>query len=237
MRTLVASLGAGFVVTALLFLLIPLMNRTAYGRPELKRGARARWIRTKKERVRSTAEAKPPRAKPRAQRPPKPPPPEPRFARPAPPRARARSAAGPLRVDAFALEGLGIGNIPLHVPEDPPETEAEAAAAPEKPGPAREKELYLPHEIDTPPRPLRRVTPTYPRRAFRRSVEGFAVLTFVVDRDGRIRDVAVAEWEGSREFGDAAEKALRRWTFAPGRRKGEPVAVRCRLRFHFREED
>jgi protein TonB len=231
--------AGGLSVTVALFLLIPLMNRSVYRRPEKKRGSRVRWMKIHKSRqpLKTAEKNTPPRKKPKALPPPKPPPPKPRFRRPPPPTTRIDARGGPLRIDPGTLKGLAPGGVPLFIPREPEKAE-EGSGAVENEAPVKtEKGLYLPHELDTPPRPLRRVTPVYPSRARRREIEGFAVLRFVVDARGQVRDIRIADWEGTETFGEAAEQALRRWTFSPGRRGGKAVAVRCQLRFFFREED
>jgi TonB family protein len=142
---------------------------------------------------------------------------------------------GPLRIDPWDLRGASTGGIPLYVPTEPESAGKEAGSA--KPTPTRQKDLFDPYEVDSPPKPRHQIPPLYPRRALRKGIEGYATLKFTVDEKGKVRDIRVAEWGGSREFGKAAVAALRKWTFTPGRRRGKPVAVRCRLRFTFQEED
>ncbi|MHC4600789.1 MAG: energy transducer TonB [Planctomycetota bacterium] len=238
-KNAILGLAGGVAATLALFLLIPLMNRSVYRRPEPRRGIRVRWMKLKKSRqpLKTDAKKTPPRTKPKALPPPKPPPPKPKFRRPPPPKTRIGAPGGRLRIDPGTLSGLAPGGVPLFLPEEPDDSEGKPppvdAGTPE----AREKTLYHPHEIDRPPRPLKRITPAYPSRARRRGIEGFAVLRFVVDARGRVRDVRITAWEGTETFGEAAERALLRWTFSPGRRGGKAVAVRCQLRFLFREED
>jgi protein TonB len=238
-RNAILGVAGGLMATLALFLLIPLMNRSVYRRPEPRRGARVRWMKLRKAHRPAKADEKKAerRRSAKAPRPPKPVPPKPKFRRPPAPKTRLGPRGGPLRIDPGTLSGLAPGGVPLFVPPEPEIREGEERPEETKSPTASEKALYLPHEIDAPPRPRKRVTPVYPSRARRRGIEGFAVLRFVVDARGKVRDIRVAAWEGTEAFGEAAERALRRWTFTPGRRGGKAVAVRCQLRFFFREEE
>lgn len=73
----------------------------------------------------------------------------------------------------------------------------------------------------------------YPEEARRQGIEGRVILDFVVDTEGRTRDVTVHK--SLHPLCDsAAVRALRDTRFVPGRRAGEPVPVRMRLPVRFR---
>jgi protein TonB len=64
--------------------------------------------------------------------------------------------------------------------------------------------------------------PTYPMQLRREGIDGQANVTFVVNESGRVITAKV-ESLTHREFGVAAEKAVRKWRFNPGTRNGRPV--------------
>jgi len=61
----------------------------------------------------------------------------------------------------------------------------------------------------------KRVAPVYPRGAERRKIEGHVVVTYSVDTDGKVSNVAVAEAEPAGVFDDAAMKAVSKWKYEP----------------------
>ena len=76
------------------------------------------------------------------------------------------------------------------------------------------------------PRLLREVKPQYTAQAMRAKIQGEVLLECVVMPDGSVGNIKVARSLDS-AFGldEEAIKAARQWRFAPGTRKGEPVAV------------
>ena len=66
------------------------------------------------------------------------------------------------------------------------------------------------------PAPTRRVAPAYPRAARLRGVEGWVVLDYRVDGDGRVTDVAIREAQPEGAFELAARRALERWRYPAG---------------------
>ncbi len=61
----------------------------------------------------------------------------------------------------------------------------------------------------------KRVAPVYPRGAERRKIEGHVVVTYNVNTDGSVSDVAVAEAVPEGVFDDAAVKAVSKWKYKP----------------------
>ncbi len=88
-------------------------------------------------------------------------------------------------------------------------------------------------ELDEPPRPVSRMPPLYPPRAKVRRIEGFAVVEFLVNREGEVSDVKVTQSQPAGIFSEAAMKAVRRWKFQPGKKNGEAVVTRVRQRLNF----
>jgi periplasmic protein TonB len=92
-------------------------------------------------------------------------------------------------------------------------------------------------DLDAAPRPVAQMRPLYPSRARSRRVEGVVNLVFVVDAEGRVRDIEVEAARPSGYFEEAARRAAARWRFTPGMRNGVPVAVRVRQAIRFQLED
>jgi protein TonB len=76
--------------------------------------------------------------------------------------------------------------------------------------------------------------PVYPRTARRRSLEGRLILRVAIDHNGRVDAVEVAWSSGHVILDRAAERAVRRWKFEPGRRAGIPVRTAIDIPVVFR---
>jgi len=87
-------------------------------------------------------------------------------------------------------------------------------------------------DLDNPPRPLVQAAPVYPHNLKRQGVEGKVWLIFIVDETGNVRRPRV-EKSTNREFDDAALRAIRQWKFEPGEKDNRKVNTRVRLPLNF----
>jgi protein TonB len=74
--------------------------------------------------------------------------------------------------------------------------------------------------------------PVYPRALRQQSISGYAVIGFIVDTEGDVRDVRVIQ-ATHEEFGAAAVACVSEWKFQPGVRGGRKVNVRLSVPIHF----
>ena len=72
---------------------------------------------------------------------------------------------------------------------------------------------------------LRRVPPVYPKKAAKAGIDGWAVIRYSIDEQGRTRNLEVVETGGDSAFGRAAKEAVKKWRFEPARQDGTPIAV------------
>jgi len=88
--------------------------------------------------------------------------------------------------------------------------------------PAPSGEYYSTSEVTTPPFPTYQVVPIYPHEYKSDNVQGEAIVSFVVEKDGTVQQARVlsATREG---FGYSALQSVVRWRFRPGRMNGQPV--------------
>ena len=100
-----------------------------------------------------------------------------------------------------------------------------------------EKAVFALSELDKAPVPRVRLQPVYPVHARMRRVEGTVTVEFVVGEDGRTRDIKAVHSHPGDVFVNAAIRAIRRWRFRPGTKRGRPVAAKLRQKFTFRLED
>jgi TonB family protein len=85
----------------------------------------------------------------------------------------------------------------------------------------------------SPPRVVTKVEPKYSEEARRAKYEGTAILYVAVDASGRARDLKVLRPLGL-GLDEAALAAVREWTFQPGMKDGQPVAVHATIEVNFR---
>ncbi|MCP1728457.1 TonB family protein [Natronospira proteinivora] len=74
-------------------------------------------------------------------------------------------------------------------------------------------------------KPLRIEAPRYPTRAYRSNIEGFALVSFVVDEYGETREVRVVDSSPGDIFDRSAKEAVESWRFEPRVVDGRPVST------------
>lgn len=79
---------------------------------------------------------------------------------------------------------------------------------------------------------IERAAPDFPGAALRAGIDGWVVLEFTVDLNGRVTDVEIAD-SSSRVFHRNATAALSKWRFEPVTENGEKVPARATVRFTF----
>ncbi|OBT16323.1 energy transducer TonB [Vibrio sp. UCD-FRSSP16_10] len=84
--------------------------------------------------------------------------------------------------------------------------------------------------------PLHRIEPRYPTRALSRKIEGFVVMSFTINQNGRPTDIQVLQSQPNRIFDREAKRALQRWKYQPlivdGKataRKGQTLKLEFKL--------
>jgi TonB family protein len=80
---------------------------------------------------------------------------------------------------------------------------------------------------------LKRVNPVMPSVAAQKKLKGYVVLAYVIDAEGRVRDVEVTESTPERIFDLAARDAVRKWTFEPRTENGVPVESKKTVKLIF----
>ncbi|WP_300162816.1 energy transducer TonB [Solidesulfovibrio sp.] len=80
-----------------------------------------------------------------------------------------------------------------------------------------------------------RALPHYPSEAKRGNQEGKVVLRLFIDAEGALRSAEIVEHSGL-DFAEEALQAVRKSTFFPAKRNGQPVASRALLAIRFKLE-
>jgi TonB family protein len=117
----------------------------------------------------------------------------------------------------------GAGARPAPTPVSPAPSSSAAATPPAAPA-TRRGDLVGSAELDRAPQIASVVKPEYPSIARRMNISGTVVLSVLVTETGRVEDVKVVRDPG-RNVGlpQAAEKAVRQWTFVPAEKNGVAV--------------
>lgn len=91
--------------------------------------------------------------------------------------------------------------------------------------PTADAAAYEQTEVDQIPITVVKTRPIYPYRALRLSLSGEVRVKFLVDVDGKVRDIRITQAHPPDVFDDSVINALLNWRFKPGRLKGRPVAT------------
>lgn len=80
------------------------------------------------------------------------------------------------------------------------------------------------HAADSEAKVVTQVAPSYPAEAARSGTEGWVDIEFTVGADGKVSGVSVMKAKPSRTFEAEAVKAIKKWTFTPATKDGQPVS-------------
>ena len=92
--------------------------------------------------------------------------------------------------------------------------------------------VFDPSALDQQPVPRFQARPQYPAQMRQEGIAGEAVVDFIVDTNGNVRN-ATAIRASNGQFGDAAVAAVSRWTFKPGRKNGHAVFTHMQVPIEF----
>lgn len=82
-------------------------------------------------------------------------------------------------------------------------------------------------------KPLYRTPPPYPQNAARLRKEGYAIVKFVVDKNGFVKDPEATDYRGSKTFQKTSVNTVKKWRYAPRFENGEPVETTLWVRLDF----
>ena len=98
------------------------------------------------------------------------------------------------------------------------------------------RDLILAPEIEgkgvSNPKPVIEIVPSYPTKLIKGKIAGFALVEFIIDDMGRVRDTKVLE-TNHKLFGRYGEIAFKNTRYYPARSNGKPVSVRVRQSLSF----
>ena len=79
--------------------------------------------------------------------------------------------------------------------------------------------------VDQQPRAMSRPPLEYPARAMAKRIEGFVMLSILIDEEGNVSEVKVIEADPPDTFEEAAISNIKKWKFEPARYQGKPVSI------------
>ncbi len=88
--------------------------------------------------------------------------------------------------------------------------------------------------VDAPPQAVVTGGFRYPPAAKKKGVQGYVVLSVLVDETGAIQDVRLIESSPPEIFDQSAMEGIRRWRFKPAQYQGKPVKVWVQQKIVFR---
>lgn len=93
-------------------------------------------------------------------------------------------------------------------------------------------EIFDINDLDTRPKTVKQVAPTYPISAKRRGLSGWADAQFIIDKRGNVVNVKI---KGSSDliFEKPTLDAVRQWKFTPGQKNGKVVTTRAETRIPY----
>ena len=77
--------------------------------------------------------------------------------------------------------------------------------------------------VDSAARALKRAPVEYPRRAKAKDIEGYVVISLLIDKSGKVATAKVIESEPVGIFEDKALQTIKTWLFEPAKYKGKAV--------------
>jgi protein TonB len=88
--------------------------------------------------------------------------------------------------------------------------------------------------VDQEPRAVSRAPLNYPPRAKAKEIEGFVLLSILVNEQGDVEQVRVLESEPRDTFEEVAIRNIKKWKFEPALYNGEPVKIWVNQPIQFR---
>lgn len=216
MRLVVGIVLALLVNFGLFYLMEHMTNSNSVDKRDIEEVQILDFVRLKKDEVQPETKK---RELPKKPPPPDEPPPPPE---PTPTQANKPDAPTP-EMDIPAID------VPMNITGGP--YLGDFSAAPKAaPAPAPSNAPMLDNEVV----PLVRIPPKYPRVASRRGIEGVVTVTFIITKDGRVRDPKVIKAEPATVFNDAALKAILKWKFKPKLVDGQAVERQATQEIEFK---
>jgi TonB family protein len=96
-----------------------------------------------------------------------------------------------------------------------------------------EKVYHVGDDAVKPPRVIHQVDPSYDEASRKAKLNGHVVLTFIVQPDGKPRDIRVVK-SLSPGLDQKSIEAVSKWKFTPATKDGKPIAIEIQAETTFR---
>jgi len=87
------------------------------------------------------------------------------------------------------------------------------------------------------PRPTHTVDPIYPRKAYKKGIQGYVIVRLVIDEDGSVTKAEVLKSQPRGTFNRAVSHAVKQWKFSSGQWRGGRKYMFVRIRFGLRGDE
>jgi protein TonB len=134
----------------------------------------------------------------------------------------ALDAAQPAKAEALLKLAAGLG------------TSAEMTALTQRLAQMKQATPGVPDVIEASLTRVKGIEVEYPSDALRRNLEGWVELAYLVNADGKVASVSIADSNPAGVFDAAAIRALSRVRYKPTVQGGKPIAVRTKVRIAFK---
>lgn len=146
-----------------------------------------------------------------------------------PPKQQANPIAAP---PAFAGLGMKLSGIDINMNAFDPNSEMPEAK--DKILGDTTNAIMTSDTVDQEPRALSRAPLNYPPRAKAKEIEGYVLLSILVNKQGEVEKVRILESEPQGTFEEVAIRNIKKWKFDPAFYNGEPVKIWVNQPIQFR---
>jgi protein TonB len=150
-----------------------------------------------------------------------------------PPPAQPQVAAPPPLVQTPVTAAPQVQTTPSPATFAPPAIVAPPSAAPAAAPPVTPAPPAIVQASDLGAQMLSGKPPRYPFESRRKREQGTVALALVLDLDGSVESISIAQSSGFARLDDAARDAVKGWRWKPTLRGGQPVRVRGTVEIPF----
>jgi len=136
-------------------------------------------------------------------------------------RSRPRQSKSSPIAPTLSNLGIGISGIDLNMSAYDPNSELPSASN-DVLGDTSNA-IMTGGTVDQQPRALVRSPLQYPARAKAKEIEGYVLLSILINKEGKVEEVKVLESDPQGTFEDIAIHNIKKWKFSPARYKGQAV--------------
>lgn len=156
----------------------------------------------------------------------------PKKPKPAPKKQPPKQQSNPVSAPAFTGLGMSLSGIDINMNAFDPNSEMPEAQ--DQILGDTSNAIMTSDTVDQEPRALSRAPLNYPPRAKAKEIEGYVLLSILVNEQGDVEQVRVLESDPRDTFEEVAIRNIKKWKFEPALYNGEPVKIWVNQPIQFR---